>query len=272
LKWPHDTIRVLGQAIWERGVDVEIVVSNPGSIPGGLSPLEACYGNGWSCADVAAEIIKSIREQFPESVNFAPPVTNNEEEETELNDETENKKNYDNKKNQNKKQINKHDAIICTVLSEHHVTGASMLQKRLENNLRVCYLRHKDGTDWEDGTSMGLHSKHFIIDDVATYIGSQNLYVCDLAEWGVVIDNVEATTRFLEEYWTPMWRYAHQDGGDFALQEVMEGLEVDRDGDASTDATANLDEDTRTRIQDLKHSQTGANRHGKFYETTTSDV
>jgi len=31
--------------------------------------------------------------------------------------------------------------------------------------------------------TMGNHSKHFIVDDIATYIGSQNLYVCDLAEW-----------------------------------------------------------------------------------------
>merc|ERR1712238_30226 len=103
------------------------------------------------------------------------------------------------------------------------------------------------GTDCEDGTSMGLHSKHFIIDDV------------------------EATTRFLEEYWTPMWRCSHQEGVDFELQEVMEGLDVDRDGDPSVDASAKLDEKTRKLIQELEQSQNGANRHGKFYETTISD-
>ena len=35
------------------------------SIPGKLSPLEAQYGNGWSCVDVAAEIIKAIKVYCP---------------------------------------------------------------------------------------------------------------------------------------------------------------------------------------------------------------
>lgn len=52
--WPKDYLSCFGRAIWERGVDIEIVLSNPISIPGGLGPTEAQYGNGWSCVDVAA--------------------------------------------------------------------------------------------------------------------------------------------------------------------------------------------------------------------------
>jgi len=62
--WPKNYLSALGRVIWERGVDVEIALSNPGSIPGGLTATEANYGNGWSCVDVAAEIIKTIRKQF----------------------------------------------------------------------------------------------------------------------------------------------------------------------------------------------------------------
>lgn len=65
--WPKEYLSVLGRVIWEKGVDVEIILSNPGSIPGGLNATEACYGNGWSAVDVAAEIIKTIQEQFPEA-------------------------------------------------------------------------------------------------------------------------------------------------------------------------------------------------------------
>lgn len=57
----------MARVMWTKGVDLEIVLSNPGSIPGNLSPTEANYGNGWSCVDVAAEIIKCIRKQFPDA-------------------------------------------------------------------------------------------------------------------------------------------------------------------------------------------------------------
>ena len=51
----------LGEAIWKRGVDVEILLCNPGSVPGGAKgALAAAYGNGWTCVDVAAEVIKAM--------------------------------------------------------------------------------------------------------------------------------------------------------------------------------------------------------------------
>jgi len=172
--WPKAYFSALGAAIWERGVDVEIALSNPGSVPGGLSPLEAAYGNGWSCNDVASEIIKTIREQFPEAED-------------------------------------------------------GDLRQKVSDNLRICFIREEPGNAWEDGMSMGFHAKHFIIDDVTAYIGSQNLYVCDLAEWGVVVDDEEATKAMMEEYWTPMWNYSFT-GEDSDVDAVMDGLDIDRDG------------------------------------------
>lgn len=44
--WPHNYMQALARVIWEKGVDVEILLSNPHSIPGGLSGTEANYGNG----------------------------------------------------------------------------------------------------------------------------------------------------------------------------------------------------------------------------------
>jgi hypothetical protein len=65
--WPYAYLDALARVMWTRGVDVEIVLSNPGSIPGGLPMTEACYGNGWDCVDVGAEIIKRIQKQFPDA-------------------------------------------------------------------------------------------------------------------------------------------------------------------------------------------------------------
>lgn len=176
--WPKEYMSALGRAIYTKGVDVEIALSNPGSIPAGLGPTEACYGNGWSCVDVAAEIIKTIRKQFPDAKD-------------------------------------------------------EKLRELVHDNLRVCFIREAIGNAWEDGKTMGMHAKHFIIDDRCTYIGSQNLYICDLAEWGVVIDDEETTKKIMQEYWEPMWAASYT-GEDVDVQAVMDGLDIDRSAQKPT--------------------------------------
>jgi len=173
--WPEAYLSALGRGIWERGVDVEIAVSNPGSVPGGLSPTQALYGNGWTCADVAAEVIKTISEQYDD-------VTDEE------------------------------------------------LRQKVSENLRVCYIKEARGNKWQDDLTMGMHAKHFIVDDICYYIGSQNLYIADLAEWGLVIDDPTQTQKVMNEYWNPLWKASYT-GTDCDDQEVMDGLGVDRDGE-----------------------------------------
>lgn len=172
--WPANYLEALGRAIWKRGVAVEIALSNPRSIPGGLSPLQACYGNGWTCEDVASEIIKTITKQYPD--------------------------------------VGREDLCRC-----------------VRNNLRVCYIRQSMGNKWKDGKGMGMHAKHFIIDDRAYYIGSQNLYVCDLAEWGILIDDEKQTKKCMAEYWDPLWKVSFT-GEDCNDDKVIGGLDVDRNG------------------------------------------
>jgi phosphatidylserine/phosphatidylglycerophosphate/cardiolipin synthase-like enzyme len=125
LKWPKAYLTAIGKAIYERGVDVEIVLSNPNSIPGGLKGTEANYGNGWDCVDVAAEIIKRIQKSYG------------------------------------------------TVDDEK-------LRAMIAENLRICFIRHDKESKYQDGKSIGLHSKHFIVDDTCCYIGSQNLYMVSI--------------------------------------------------------------------------------------------
>jgi len=175
LKWPKETLQALARAIWLRGVDVEIVLSNPVSIPGGLGITDACYGNGWSCVDVAAEIIKRIKKQFPKAKD-------------------------------------------------------SELRTKVEENLRICFIRHDGVNVYADGKSIGNHSKFFIIDDIAAYIGSQNLYMCDLAEWGVVIDDDAETKKMITDFWNPLWKASYT-ALDCDVNDVMDDLDIDRDGE-----------------------------------------
>lgn len=184
LQWPAHTINVLASIIWEKGVDVEIILSNPGSIPGDLPMTEACYGNGWSCIDVAAEIIKTIKDKYPDATD-------------------------------------------------------PDLRKKVQDNLRVSFIRQARGNKYENGKTIGMHAKHFIVDDVCTYIGSQNLYICDLAEWGVVVDDETSTKKIMDEYWKPMWEVSYNKE-DCDVDKVMDSLEIDRHtaGEAPADMSA----------------------------------
>jgi phosphatidylserine/phosphatidylglycerophosphate/cardiolipin synthase-like enzyme len=211
--WPKSYLTEVAIAIWERNVQVDIVLSNPVSVPHILSAFEAQYGNGWSCKfysstvsancsssyvtfsvflpnfigflgnDVAAEIMKRIRKKYP--------ATKTDE------------------------------------------ASKLLLRQKINQQLRVCFLRRskEHHEKWSTGRSLGLHSKHFIIDDRCAYIGSQNLYVCDLAEWGVVIDHQDTVEKqLMPEYWNPMW-FASYTGTDVTSQVVMDGIDVNRDGE-----------------------------------------
>jgi murine toxin len=53
----------------------------------------------------------------------------------------------------------------------------------------------------------GNHAKVFIADDSVFYVGSDNLYPHDLAEFGYLIEG-EVVEVFLRDYWDQVWRYA----------------------------------------------------------------
>ncbi|KAL3913094.1 MAG: hypothetical protein SGARI_000828 [Bacillariaceae sp.] len=162
--------------------------------------------NGWSCIDVAAEIIKRVQKLYPEADD-------------------------------------------------------GQLRQKITDNLRICFIREEIGNKWADGMNIGMHAKHFIVDDVCTYIGSQNLYVCDLAEWGVVIDNPEATEKILNEYWHPMWKFSYI-GEDVDVDAVMDGLDINRDGADPND----LDDETKEQMKkaELANAGVSSNSTGMY--------
>lgn len=69
--------------------------------------------------------------------------------------------------------------------------------------------RVNDGDDtWSDGSAMGIHTKLWIVDDRAFYVGSQNMYISNLFEWGLLVDDPQATADILDVQWDPLWRYS----------------------------------------------------------------
>lgn len=85
-------------------------------------------------------------------------------------------------------------------------------------------------TTWDSGATLGNHAKFFMVDDQAYYIGSQNLYIANLAEWGVIIDCAQQCEVVKEQYWNPMWENSWMQTEEVDLDEIMNGLKVNRDG------------------------------------------
>jgi phosphatidylserine/phosphatidylglycerophosphate/cardiolipin synthase-like enzyme len=157
--WPTNFLTAIGNAIYSRGIGIEMVLSNK-------DVLEF----NWDCDDVASEIIKSIMKE------------------------------------------------------QGSMLDDDVLRAKLTANLRITYIRHNGSNTYDDGTPITLHSKHIIVDDSVAYIGSQNLYseTSELAEWGVIIDDVEEVQKMKEDYFDKVWADSYTGAsGDINLQKVM---------------------------------------------------
>lgn len=49
------------------------------------------------------------------------------------------------------------------------------------------------------------HAKTFMVDDRVFYIGSQNQYRCNLAEFGFMVEDTTTVRYFIDNYWTKLW-------------------------------------------------------------------
>ena len=118
--------------------------------------------------------------------------------------------------------------------------------------LKISFIRHKGGKkyfrekkpdddeeDKKDHDEVCNHSKYIIVDDVCSYTGSQNLYVSNLAEWGVIVDDAKLTAKMLEDYWNPMWT-ASYDETDSDMNKVIDN--VKNNFEDFGDATISTDE------------------------------
>ena len=109
---------------------------------------------------------------------------------------------------------------------------------------------------------MNLTAKHFIIDDICAYIGSQNLYICDLAEWGVVIDDAKTVVDFKSQYWEPMWKVSYTID-DCEVGKVMDGLNIDRTAPSKTEMNTLHLQEIKKRIRATENIPASSSFHAK---------
>jgi len=120
------------------------------------------------------------------------------------------------------------------------MVGEPTLRRLILEKLRVTYMRCSLGrADWAKEKIIANHAKFFVVDDIAYYIGSQNLYIANLAEWGLIVDDEAQTRKVLQEYWEPVWKCSYkQDPLDCDVEKVIHSLHIDRNGKDAKDYTA----------------------------------
>lgn len=95
-------------------------------------------------------------------------------------------------------------------------------------HFRVSSFRYSADDTYPGATPIPNHAKTLIVDDRVFYIGSQNLYICDLNEFGYVVEDPTAVQTYLDDYWTPLWAQA----GRTVDTTYSDELEREMDGDA----------------------------------------
>lgn len=92
------------------------------------------------------------------------------------------------------------------VLADEVVAAAGSATALLCERVALASVRiDGSGDRWSDGAAMGNHAKFFMVDRAAFYVGSQNLYLSNLFEWGLLVDDVGLATQIDREYWGPLW-------------------------------------------------------------------
>ena len=98
-------------------------------------------------------------------------------------------------------------AAIMTTKKDLFPAGTD-ITALLCDKLHVAGLRVSDMDKWPDGKVFSNHSKFLMIDTTAFYVGSQNLYSSDLAEFGYIVDSPEAAQTANDTFWAPLWSFS----------------------------------------------------------------
>lgn len=93
------------------------------------------------------------------------------------------------------------------------------------------------------------------------------MYICDLAEWGVVIDDPVKTEEVKAEYWDPMWKVSYT-VDDCEVDKVMDGLDIDRSAPSKMEMTKLQLKQAKERERASQNVPSGSAFHAKPKEET----
>lgn len=78
----------------------------------------------------------------------------------------------------------------------------------LTQGFQVGSLRYGAEATYPGAAPIPNHAKTFIVDNAVFYIGSQNLYACNLNEFGYLVEDETAARSYMANYWNPLWNFS----------------------------------------------------------------
>ena len=97
--------------------------------------------------------------------------------------------------------------VIKTIVQRLKLPKATAMQL-VAQRLRVASIRYSPDDSYPPDVPIGNHAKSMIVDDKVFYIGSQNSYVCNLNEFGYIVEDPAAAQTYINTYWTPLWTWS----------------------------------------------------------------
>lgn len=95
---------------------------------------------------------------------------------------------------------------------QRYVVGPNPVTPDIVNllcrRLHLATIRFGPSYQWPDFVPFANHAKFFMVDDRVFYVGSENFYPADLAEYGVFIADSTAVRQMREQYWDQLWKYS----------------------------------------------------------------
>lgn len=150
--WDYTLFYEMAKAV-RRGVTIEVVLSNPNAIAGGLSKTEAPYDG---------EDVKNVNKRL-------------------------------------------RDVLIREFYLKEVEAEALVAQKFFVTNFRFSQDEMYPDNKGVKSIPLPNHAKTFMVDDRLFYIGSQNQYRCNLAEFGYVVEDATVARSYIDNYWTKLW-------------------------------------------------------------------
>lgn len=100
----------------------------------------------------------------------------------------------------------------------------------INSHFKVASFRYSPDETYPKDSPIPNHAKTFMVDDTVFYIGSQNQYVCNLNEFGYIVEDAAKAGEYITAYWNPLWQQSQRTvsntfSQDLADQEAAEAME-----------------------------------------------